>query len=222
LEKERLEALLESTGGRPSEADIVGDEFAIHRVAGTRATEGWQYASMLADAWGIKEEVAEPLEEMPILKPTYPTTSYSSSPSSSYYGDRAQTYLHPGYTQGGYASYVSQPVAASSTDYPIPKAPSRDRIDSSASASPSLESNESSSHTHSGLSHGLQHSQSHQTPSVLASPSSYSAQSSYVPSPLKSTMVEETVGRAPIKLTAGKLYRERGNSLGGAAAVTVA
>lgn len=224
-EKEHLEALLESTHGRPSEADIMGDEFSIHRVAGARATEGWQYSSMLANAWGMNEEVAEPLEDMPILKPKYPTShSPSSSSSSPYYGDRAPAYLHPGYSQGGYASYISQPAAASTGEFASPKPPPRDRIDSGASTAPSLESyaHSGSSHTHSGLSHGLHQSKSHpvfSTPSTAttSAPLSHSTKSNHVPSSFKSAVVEETVVRPPIKLTKGKRYRERG-----AAAITAA
>lgn len=166
-------------------------ELSTHRIAGARATEGWQYASMLADAWGIKDEV-EPLEDMPVLKPVYPTAR-----SSSFYSDRngGPSYLHPGYSQANYTTYAS------------PGPTRRDRMDSNASAALSLADSQhhsTSSHTHSGFSHSLNHSQSHHTLS----------KSNYLSSPLKSNSgVEETVTRAPIVLTKGRKYRERGNSL---------
>jgi hypothetical protein len=230
LEKERLEALLESTHGQPSEVDVMGDEFSLHRVAGARATEGWQYSSMLASAWGVNEEVAEPLEDMPVLKPTYPI-AYSSSSLPAYYGDGSPAYIHPGYTQGNYASYLSQPTAAASNgNFASSKPPpARGRFDSSASTTSSLESHArpGSSHTH-NLSHGLHPSNSHPAlptptpPPTTTAPLNLSNQSNYVPSRLKSALVEETAVRAPIKLTKGRRYRERGGSLGDAAAATAA
>ncbi|KAG8830629.1 hypothetical protein FRC20_008314 [Serendipita sp. 405] len=81
LEKERLETLLSPPPSsskeekkerkRQVEAEANGEYTSLHRIAGARAREGWEYASMLAEAWGVSEDVAvkEPLEEMAVLKP---------------------------------------------------------------------------------------------------------------------------------------------------------
>ena len=249
LEKERLEALL-ARGGPTGDISSEETSTSMHTVAGARASEGWQYASMLADAWGMKEEMAMPLEDMPVLRPTYPTATTASH--SSYYSDRASSgYLHPGYTQSGYASYMSQQGSGSGelahprTTTTTTAAAYRDRIDSNASAAPSLDSyaHSSSSHTHSGISHTLQHSKSHQTftgaasasaaattPAAVGSTTASSFRhSGYHSSPLKSgtpeltkrSSVEEPVTRAPIVLSKGRRYRERGSSLAASVPVTV-
>ncbi|KAG8822663.1 hypothetical protein FRC17_009494 [Serendipita sp. 399] len=93
---------------------------SVHRLAGTRACEGWEYASMLADAWGVSEEMNVPLDEMPhqpqphSYGPTmassvpYPMEEVADVNEFGGYGYGGGGYVHPGYDRTAYAEYVAQ------------------------------------------------------------------------------------------------------------------
>jgi hypothetical protein len=239
LEKERLETLVAS-GTTMSQADVSAQDLSPHRVAGMRATEGWQYATMLADAWGAKEEMATPLEDMLTLKPNPPTFSpYGASSSFSNLG-YSSGYMHPGYAPGVFASYATQAVDPT-IDPAVPGSQSRSRVGSNASKASDAYS--ASTHTNSGALYSLKHSQSHGALSSSGKPSHGYASSSLnkrrsgidlsdssepIPplptAPVGRTSfstIEEPTTRAPIKLTKGRRYKERaGESAPAAVAVS--
>ncbi|KAG8808924.1 hypothetical protein FRC17_003699 [Serendipita sp. 399] len=91
---------------------------SVHRLAGTRACEGWEYASMLADAWGVSEEMNVPLDEMPhqpqphsygpASSVPYPMEEIADVNEFGGYGYGGGGYVHPGYDRTAYAEYVAQ------------------------------------------------------------------------------------------------------------------
>lgn len=210
LEHDRLEHLVKS-GAPISPADLA-PYASPHAVAGMRATEGWQYASMLADAWGCPGEMSIPLEEMPVLKPDIPANNYYDGSQFSNSWSAGSGYMHPGYTQSGYASYMAEAATAS-------KYKPRSRLNSTASLGPAASvDSHASSHTHSGISHHLQNSRSNL---ALAGGNASGAGRrrtsvvSLVPELERraSSIHEEPVEtRPPVVLRKAKRYRERSNS----------
>jgi hypothetical protein len=200
LEKERLEALINS--GAPISPAELAPFASPHAVAGMRATEGWQYASMLADAWGCPGEMNIPLEEMPVLKPDVPAGYYDPSAQFSNNYNMSGGYAHPGYSQSGYASYMAEAATA-------PKYKPRNRLDSTTSmgaVSVDSHAHSVSSHTHSGISHHLQNSRpGHRHASTISLVPQLERRTS-------SIHEEPMETRPPVVLRKAKKYRERSNS----------
>lgn len=150
LEKERLERI---ANGEDHDADVDPNAASPHRVAGMRATEGWQYASMLADAWGCSTEISAPLEEMPTLEPVWADSLAHEMEFGNLqgYGDAYGGYksVHPAYFSG------HSSLRGSNTPRGSPKMGESSKLGHGYGGSPSasIESLSQSSHTHSAPSH---------------------------------------------------------------------